>query len=120
MVYSSDKTGRSEIYVRPFPSKEPEFKISLNGGLHPRWPNKEEITFLSLNGMMMSAKIRLEKGVPHAVIEERFPTELQETPNRHPYAVTKDGQKFLMPVPRVSPSTIPIFVWTNWTARLPK
>jgi Tol biopolymer transport system component len=37
MAYTSDKSGSNEVYVRPFPKAEGEWKISLSGGEQPRW-----------------------------------------------------------------------------------
>ncbi len=66
VVYSSDKTGRHEVYVRAFPSGEPELKISREGGWHPRWRSDGEIFFLSLDdGTMMSSRA-VGKAIPSA------------------------------------------------------
>ena len=32
LAYTSDKTGRGELYVRPFPEAEPEYRVSEKGG----------------------------------------------------------------------------------------
>src|SRR5215207_2687150 len=37
IAYSSNATGRSEIYVRPFPSGEGLIPLSRDGGVLPRW-----------------------------------------------------------------------------------
>jgi serine/threonine-protein kinase len=37
MVYSSDESGRFEIYVRPFPGHGGKWQISADGGGQPRW-----------------------------------------------------------------------------------
>jgi len=48
IVYGSDRTDRQEIYVRPYPSKGPEHKISRDGGRFPRFSGRE-LFFLSLD-----------------------------------------------------------------------
>ena len=120
ITYSSDHTGRREVYVRPFPAKEPEYKVSLHGGSHPRWRSDGEITFLALDATMMSA--RLLPGNDFHAIEPQplFPTGLPPAfirQNRKPYDVTIDGKRFLLPVVRDT-RVDPITVVTNWTARL--
>jgi eukaryotic-like serine/threonine-protein kinase len=37
MAFVSDKSGRDEVYVRPFPSSAGEWQISTAGGTEPRW-----------------------------------------------------------------------------------
>jgi hypothetical protein len=120
VVYSSDKTGRHEVYVRAFPSGEPELKISREGGWHPRWRSDGEIFFLSLDGTMMSSRA-VGKAIPSAPPQQLFATGLVLAQNqRHPYDVARDGQQFLMPVSSEIPGSWPLTVWTNWTAKLPR
>jgi eukaryotic-like serine/threonine-protein kinase len=118
VVYSSDSTGRSEIYVRPFPFEDREYPISRDGGWYPRWRNQNEIFFLSLDGRMVSAKISAGKTFEHSVPEPLFQTGLWLGVNNHPYDVTKDGQRFLIPVVSQPPGQQPLTVVTNWMARL--
>src|SRR5262249_2033139 len=48
IAYSSNATGRSEIYIQPFPQGT-KIQVSLNGGVFPRWGNGgKEIYFMSL------------------------------------------------------------------------
>ena len=35
--YQSNKTGRNEIYIRPFPGPGGEVHASIGGGTQPRW-----------------------------------------------------------------------------------
>ena len=37
IAYSSNETGRSEIYIRPFPEGPGKIQVSVNGGVFPRW-----------------------------------------------------------------------------------
>jgi hypothetical protein len=37
IAYTTDETGRSEVYVRPFPGPEPATQISSSGGSSPAW-----------------------------------------------------------------------------------
>jgi hypothetical protein len=37
IAYTSNSTGRNEIYVRPFPSGACRYQISFHGGDWPRW-----------------------------------------------------------------------------------
>jgi eukaryotic-like serine/threonine-protein kinase len=119
IAYTSDKSGRMEIYVRAFPSGDAEQKVSIDGGVAPRWADNGEIFFLSLDATMMAARVDTAKGFKPNIPEPLFPTGLSLT-NLRPYAVAADGQQFLIPMsvdPRASP---PLTVLSNWQAKLPK
>jgi Tol biopolymer transport system component len=121
IAYSSDRTGRPEVYLRPFPSRDPEHKVSLDGGKMPRWRTMDEIFFLSLDGTLMSARFNAT-GQPVTGIPRRlFPTGLADMAvwNR-PYDVARNGQRFLLPVARDEPVERLITIVTNWTARVAK
>jgi hypothetical protein len=52
------------------------------------------------------------------VFRSRFHTGLNDViEHQHPYAVSKDGQRFLIPVKRNPPADAPITIW-NWKALL--
>jgi Tol biopolymer transport system component len=119
IVYSSDLTGRWEIYVRPFASREPEEKVSRDGGWFPRWRSPGEIVFLSLDGTMMSARVSIGKTIQVQTVEPLFRTSLTELGRiQKPYDVSKDGQRFLIPVAPAGSESLTVV--TNWTARLSK
>src|SRR5262249_2478294 len=49
IAYSSNETGRTEVYVKPFPTGPGKWQISVNGGLFPRWRHDgKELYFLSI------------------------------------------------------------------------
>jgi hypothetical protein len=37
LAYSSSESGRNEVYVKPFPSGDGKWQVSVNGGAAPRW-----------------------------------------------------------------------------------
>jgi Tol biopolymer transport system component len=46
IAYSSDETGRFEVYVRPFPEGAPVYRISADGGSSPLWsPDGKQLMF---------------------------------------------------------------------------
>jgi Tol biopolymer transport system component len=121
IAYNSGGTGRLEVYIRPFPSKHPEHKVSINGGKMPRWRTDNEIFFVALDGNLMSARFDAAANPPTTIPEVRFGTPLANRPvwNR-PYDVARNGQRFLIPVPRDPQEERLITVVTNWTAKLPR
>jgi Tol biopolymer transport system component len=117
LAYISDKSGRPELYIRAFPDGEDERKVSIDGAMAPRWRGDgREIYFLTLDAVMMAASVDSDSGVP-GPIEMLFPTSLSFASLR-PYAVTRNGERFLMPV--AIEREPPITAVINWQARLPK
>jgi eukaryotic-like serine/threonine-protein kinase len=119
VTYSSNATGRSEIYVRRFPDAGGEQMISHGGGSSPRWRSDTEIVFLSPDADMMSARV-----FPGATFRSETPRRLFQTGlalyrQNRPYDVSRDGRRFLLRIP-IEASNRPMTVLTNWTARLPK
>jgi hypothetical protein len=119
IAYRSNVSGRDEIYVSPFPEGTVDYKISRNGGHAPRWKgDSSEIYFLSPDGTMMVASIGKGMDFARTMPRPLFPTDLQGGNN--PYAVTGNGERFLMPVPVDPRNMYRITVAVNWTAKLPK
>ena len=113
----SDKSGRPELYTRAFPAGEDENKVSLDCSIAPRWSgNGRELFFLTLAAVMMTVPVAPDTGTAGPA-EMLFPTSLSFASLR-PYAVTPDGQRFLMPVAIAREP--PITVVINWQQRLSK
>jgi eukaryotic-like serine/threonine-protein kinase len=128
MAFTSDRSGQREVYVRPFPSGEGEWTISIAGGEQPRWrADGKELFFQAADGKMMAVPIKavsavkpsFEAGTPVAL----FDAHLAPSPynNLFEYDVTLDGKRFLINTTgnsvAVSP---PLTVVTNWNAGLKK
>ena len=104
IAYQSDASGRDEIYVQPFagPEQKPgaRSQVSPGGGMDVRWGRQgTEVFYVSGDGRLMTVPIRLaserqslEIGAPVPL----FPTLLQGSSTQHRYAVSADGQRFLM------------------------
>ena len=113
IAYTSNETGRHEVYVRDFPAGTHKWQVSNWGGLIPHWRRDgRELFYLSPEGMLVAVAVNLgdtfEFGTPQAL----FGTGLRFAPlYKHwmnQYAVTRDGQRFLFnrQVPEGTPSAI--------------
>jgi hypothetical protein len=77
-VFTSNKSGRDEIYVQPMPPVTGETKVSINGGHSPRWGHDgKELFFVSPDAEMMAVAMTLDPvnfpGVPHRLFQLKTP-----------------------------------------------
>jgi dipeptidyl aminopeptidase/acylaminoacyl peptidase len=122
VAYTSDESGRYEVYVRPYPPGPGKWKISVNGGDAPRWSHDGKALFyvvgLENPRRIMAVPVRsispsqFESGVPKPFLDFRTST---RTPvnNEFVYSPSPDGQRFLVNVyaTNVEPT---LNVITNW------
>ncbi len=114
IAHQSDATGPFEVYVRPFPAREPFHRISRDGGAYPAWRRDgKELFFLAPDGTMMVARFDPKTGPVADAPQKLFATPLRGTNNR-PYAVSADGQRFLIPLPLDDPPRLIL----DWRALL--
>jgi serine/threonine protein kinase len=129
IAYISPETGRMEVYVRPFPAGEDKWQVSTAGGVWPRWRRDTKELFYvdkAVGGKLMSVEIRtngtiLQPGSPKALFDFNSIGALPHSFIYHTYAVSADGQRFLIPSPASSSAeetASPIVVILNWTASL--
>ena len=60
MAYTSDETGRPEVYVREFPfnAESNKWPVSKAGGTNPRWRRDgKELFFAAPDGTVMSVEV---------------------------------------------------------------
>jgi eukaryotic-like serine/threonine-protein kinase len=131
IAYSSDESGRDEIYVRPFDASGAvgssrdvpvtgKWMVSKDGGRNPRWSHdgKELFYLSSAGGMMMTVPVSttgvFQAGVPKALF--KVPPEVLF------YDVSSDGKRFLMAAPSAANTSAqpPFTVVQNWQAGLKK
>jgi Tol biopolymer transport system component len=112
ITYQSNKSGRPEIYLQPFPGPGADVPVSTNGGTQPRWRRDGlEIFYLAPDGRMMAVSIR-PKPAGHT-LELDPPVALFDA-NSADYMVAPDGQRFLLYVTTPAPLTSPLSVILNW------
>ena len=60
VAYTSDESGRYEIYVQSFPEPKRKWQISMGGGMFPQWgAGGQELFYVAPNGKLMSVKLKL-------------------------------------------------------------
>jgi Tol biopolymer transport system component len=123
LAYTSPESG-SDVYVRPFPSREGRWQISPGGGIEPKWRgDSAELFYLAPDGKLMSVPIRTTRGFAAGRPRPLFDTALSARNivpviGSNQYDVTADGQRFLLNRPVSDPASSPITVVINWTSTL--
>ncbi|MBI3264842.1 MAG: serine/threonine-protein kinase [Acidobacteria bacterium] len=124
IAYQSNETGQAEIYVQPFPGSGGKWQITTTGGAQPRWhPNGRELFYIGLDGTLTTVPVRIdskvrtvEPGSPAALFAPRMVGGPLPGPFRQQYAVSRDGQRFLINTLTEEVSSTPITLLLNWKA----
>ncbi len=119
VAYTSDESGRNEVYVQAFPEPRGKFQISTGGGNYPEWSaDGRELYYLSLDSKLMAVglNLRADSVVPSTPLE-LFAVSAGLA-GIQPYAVTPDGKGFLVLKP--AGGSQPLEVTVNWPALLKK
>lgn len=111
VAYRSNESGRSDVYVRPFPGPGGQWQISTTGGVAPRWRRDgKELYYIAPDARLMAVPIRtqgetLEPGTPIPLFQTRI-VGGGSYPNRPQYDVAADG-RFLINVAIENAATRP-------------
>jgi serine/threonine protein kinase/Tol biopolymer transport system component len=119
LAYASDESGNWEVYVQPFPEGRSKRLVSSGGGSQPLWRGDgKELFYVAADNRLVAVPIRgtdtFEVGVSQPLFATRIPEVL--APYRTNYAVSSDGQRFLVNslTPQAAPAAITIAVdWQN-------
>jgi serine/threonine-protein kinase len=123
LAYSSNESGRDEVYVVPFPQVDRKVAVSSAGGSGPAWsPDGRQLYYLGGDRTLMVAALQAGKdGWAVSKTESLFKI---ENPNPIAYGVlfdvSHDGKQFLVFRDAEDQPTSNITLITNWTAALPK
>ena len=116
LSYVSNETGRTEIYLRPFPGPGERLQVSTDGGTQAIWsPNGREI-FYRVDDKMMAVDVTtgpvLKLSSPKLLFEARYAYGAGITiPN---FDVSRDGQRFVMVKPEAGAGRLNVVL--NWFA----
>jgi len=128
VAYSSNASGRSEVYVQPFPNAaEGKWMVSTGGGSAPRWRRDgKELYYTSADSKIMAVEVSTTQTFKKGVPKELFSAPIWgggTSTNVTRYDVTADGQRFLInavPSGGSGGEVTPITVILNWPQLLKK
>jgi Tol biopolymer transport system component len=120
IAYASDESGRSEVYVAPFPGPGGKWQVSTAGGVWPRWDRGgKELYYRASDNRLMVAEVNGAASA-FAVGAVRPLFTLPGTGQASAYEVTPDGQRFLVNALSEASMAVPITLLVNWPALLRK
>lgn len=104
IAYSSNQSGKSEIYVQPFPAMNDPHVVSDNGGMEPVWSRDGHELFyrgwqkpsgtLCVLAVPVSTAGRFTAGAPRALFNGSSTVSAGQSGTS--YDVAADGQRFIM------------------------
>jgi hypothetical protein len=95
LAYCSDGSGRSEVYVRPFPEGGGQSQVSPAGGCEPRWSHDGKELFYVVGNTLMAAAVTTSAGFSAGAVVRLF-QDAGLAQGRNRYDVSADGKRFLM------------------------
>jgi Tol biopolymer transport system component/predicted Ser/Thr protein kinase len=119
LAYNSNESGKPQVYVVSFPGLAQRMQLSSAGGVQPRWRRDDkEIYYLGPDGAMMA--VAFPPAPNSAAPRALFNSGLAPDDARDQFAVSPDGQRFLLQLPAPDSGAVPVTVVLNWTAGLTK
>ena len=117
IAFTSDESGQFEVYVQPMPPATGQVKVSIDGGVNPRWSRDgTELFFQRFPSLfsqvfaMMSVDVETGETFFAGVPRESF---RQSTVAGY-FDVHPDGERFLLLKPLSDQSADAITVVLNW------
>ena len=128
VAYSSDESGRPQVYIQPFPGPGPKLQVSSDGGTDPQWRREGGELYYRSRGRMMVVSLATSPS-PHVSAPRQLWAEPKYTVGSGSscgmpgvtssnYDVTPDGQRFLMVRDDVDVASTRIVVVMNWAKEL--
>jgi len=113
LAYVTDDSGQPEVYVRSFPQMGAARRVSINGGLWPRWARDGRELYFTERGRLMAVTVRtsgdFEAGIPAVLF--------QPSAGLVDYDVAADG-RFLVNLGKAGFNATRLNVVMNWESVL--
>jgi eukaryotic-like serine/threonine-protein kinase len=125
IAYTSDESGDSEVYVRPFPEAGGKSMISKGRGSQPRWRRDgRELFYRSRAGQLMAVEVAVnttfQPGTPQPLFTMDPGGASGIDNDVRSYDTAADGKRFLVNAPPGVNSQRSLTVVENWQSGLKK
>jgi serine/threonine protein kinase len=115
VAYDSDESGKTEVYVRPFPLGGGKWQISAGGGENPLWrADGTEIYYEVQGGKVWAVRVSGAGGA----FTVGSAAKLFEIPRTVILDATRNGMQFLVASTPSNQSNPPVTLITNWDEAL--
>lgn len=128
LAYSSNESGRPEVYAMAYPGPGAKIQISTDGGTDPVWRRDGTELYYRSDDSMMVVDVKLGRTLtvskPKVLWQGRYMAGVGSScgmagPTSANYDVTADGQRFLMIEDRSQPAECRLLhVVSNWSRGL--
>ena len=98
VAYTSDESGRAEVYLDSYPRPRQRISISSSGGVHPVWRRDGRELYYWNEGALVAVQLRAAGGVALPTVMGRtvlFRASYHIGPNTM-YDVSPDGERFVI------------------------
>ena len=117
VAYTSDESGRFEVYVKPFPSGPGKWLVSSQGGVEPRWRRDgRELYYIAANRKLTAVSVTTTpeflRGPATPLFDSQAEYLWQDTRNH--YDVTPDGRQFVLMSPTTDQRAATFTLIVNW------
>jgi Tol biopolymer transport system component len=125
IAYTSDESGQLDVYIQAFGNHGGKWRVSSNGGRMPSWSKDgKDLFYVTGETQFMSVPIESEPAFKIGTPVPMFQIQMAETgitaENRTEYAISVDGNRFLINKKIEEEVSTPITIITNWTLNLPR
>ncbi len=121
LAYVSNESGRDEVFIARFPDLTSKIQVSSGGAAFPLWHGDgKELFYVAEGGMIAAVEVNvsgdsIHLGNPETLFQVSFPR--GTTPQRK-YAVSSDGEKFLVIQTTDPGESRSITILSDWKSRL--
>ena len=97
LAFTSDRSGRAEVYVASFPDMQVKYPVSQGGATEPRWARNGRELFFKSRGKLMSLPVAPGAGFAPGSARPLFSVAPYANANNRPqYDVGPDDRRFVM------------------------
>jgi hypothetical protein len=110
LAYTSDESGRAEVYVQPYPGRGPRQQVTVDGATAPAWARNgrelfyraagDAVGLMKIMAVPVTTRPTFTAGASRMLFQGRY----SATYPVRGYDVTPDGRRFLMAQQQEPPS----------------
>ncbi len=118
VAYTSDETGRGEVFVQTFSQSGGRWQVSQAGGSEPRWNrNGRELFYVDPQNYVVAVDVETSAtGFQTGAAKKLF--QFHGAGGQCRYDVAPDGQRFLVTAPLEEDLASPVTLITDWTRKV--